>query len=104
MDRPDSGLLAISVACAGPDGAVRVIELQVPPGTTVESAIRRSGVAQSCPGIDPATAAVGIFNRRCEPGQCVQAGDRIEIYQPLRADPKESRRRRAAARRRGGAQ
>ena len=43
--------------------------------------------------IDP--AAIGIFGRKAPPEQVLREGDRVEIYRPLIADPKEARRRRA---------
>jgi uncharacterized protein len=49
----------------------------------------------------PWDADVGIFGESCERDAVPRDGDRIEIYRPLRSDPKESRRARAAARRRG---
>jgi uncharacterized protein len=49
----------------------------------------------------PWDADVGIFGEPCGRDAVPRDGDRIEIYRPLRSDPKESRRARAAARRRG---
>jgi putative ubiquitin-RnfH superfamily antitoxin RatB of RatAB toxin-antitoxin module len=45
--------------------------------------------------IDLAAVRVGVFGRLVDLGRAVAAGDRIEIYRPLTADPKEARRRRA---------
>ena len=91
----------MSVACAAA-GTVHVIELSVPEGSTVEDVIRRSEILHRCPDIDLADVDVGIFNRTCSLGNRVHAGDRVEIYRPLRADPKESRRRRARAAQKAG--
>jgi len=71
------------------------------PGSTIESAIRACGILEQFPAIDLAHQAVGIFGERRSLATPVAAGDRIEIYRPLAADPKEARRRRAAARKRG---
>lgn len=70
--------------------AVRVAE-----GSSVMDAVVASGVATVMPGgkVDP--ERLGIFSRRVSPDQILQAGDRIEIYRPLRLDPMEARRRRA---------
>jgi uncharacterized protein len=48
------------------------------------------------PEIDLEQSRIGVFGKLRRPDEQVRAGDRIEIYRPLIADPKESRRRRAA--------
>jgi putative ubiquitin-RnfH superfamily antitoxin RatB of RatAB toxin-antitoxin module len=72
-----------------------VRELTVEQGTTIEQAIVQSGVLQDIPGIDLATQPVGLFGKKRPLETVLRARDRIEIYRPLVADPKESRRRRA---------
>jgi putative ubiquitin-RnfH superfamily antitoxin RatB of RatAB toxin-antitoxin module len=69
----------------------------VPIGASVADAIAASGVEAEW-GIDAGELAVGIWSRVVARDAMVGAGDRIELYRPLKADPKESRRRRAAAR------
>ena len=69
--------------------------LVVEEGTTIEQAIAQSGVLQDIPGIDLATQPVGLFGKKRPLDTVLREGDRIEIYRPLVADPKESRRRRA---------
>ncbi|MEK7815812.1 MAG: RnfH family protein [Pseudomonadota bacterium] len=88
--------LRVEVAFATPHAQV-TIETRVPPATTVAEAIRLSGVLGRCPEIDLAKNAVGIFGERARLDDVVQDGDRVEIYRPLIADPKEARRRRARA-------
>ncbi|WP_253436159.1 RnfH family protein [Pseudomonas migulae] len=70
----------------------------VPAGTTVRMALLKSRVAEAFPELDLADCPVGIFGKVvADPDtRQVQAGDRIEIYRPLLADPKEVRRLRAA--------
>lgn len=75
-----------------------VIEMPVRPGTTVEQAIRESGILEQFPEIDLARHRVGIFSELAGLQDPVRDGDRIEIYRPLQADPKEARKRRAARR------
>ncbi|EJL02403.1 MULTISPECIES: RnfH family protein [Pseudomonas] len=67
-------------------------------GTTVRAALLASGIAEAFPELDLATCPVGIFGKVvADPDrQVVQAADRLEIYRPLLADPKEIRRLRAA--------
>lgn len=91
------GGLAIEVAYARP-GAQRVVALEVAPGTTLREAVEQSGLAAEFPEIDPARCALGVFGRMRRPDEPVRAGDRVEVYRPLAADPKERRRRAAAAR------
>lgn len=71
-----------------------VIHCQLPSRTTVFDAIKASGILLTYP-IDIKTYSIGIYGKLVTLDQCVQPGDRIEIYQPLVADPKEIRRRRA---------
>ena len=70
-------------------------ELTVAEGTTLHEAIRRSGVLDEVPEIDLSVLQVGVFGKRRKLDEVLRNGDRVEIYQPLIADPKDSRRRRA---------
>ena len=73
-------------------------ELQLPAGATVADAMQASGVAAAI-GLAPAELqSVGIFSRRVEQSTLLRDGDRVEIYRPLKIDPKEARRKRAQAR------
>lgn len=71
-----------------------VIYCQVPSKKTVFDAIKMSGILLTYP-IDIKIYSVGIYGKLVTLDQCVRPGDRIEIYQPLVADPKEMRLRRA---------
>lgn len=71
-----------------------VLPLSVEFGTTVEQAIRLSGILDICPEINFNYNKVGIFYQLVELSQTIKVGDRIEIYRPLQADPQEIRRRR----------
>jgi uncharacterized protein len=88
--------LKVEVAYALPDRQ-RVIALEVEPGTTLRAAIGRAGILREFPEIDLARNRVGVFGQVREPDEPAQAGDRIEIYRPLAADPKELRRKRATS-------
>lgn len=90
--------LAIEVAYVPAAGAARVLPLEVEAGTTLAEAIERSGLLQQCPEIDLAIFGVGVFGQPRGLDRPVEPGDRIEVYRPLPADPKELRRRRAARR------
>ena len=68
--------------------------LRVPAGTTVRSVIERSRLLERHPEIDLAQNRVGIYARFVSLEALVQNGDRVEVYRPLQADPKELRRQR----------
>ena len=70
-------------------------EVTLEQGATVEQAIEASGLLQLRRDIDLAQNKTGIFSRPVKLGDTVEEGDRIEIYRPLIADPKELRRQRA---------
>jgi putative ubiquitin-RnfH superfamily antitoxin RatB of RatAB toxin-antitoxin module len=72
-----------------------LLEVAVEQGTTVEQAILASGIVKRFPDINLEVLKVGIWNRTCKLTDLPKKGDRIEIYRPLIADPKEARRRRA---------
>ncbi|MES9902856.1 MAG: RnfH family protein [Sedimenticola sp.] len=65
-------------------------------GITVEQAIEQSKISEHFPEIDPAGAKVGIFGKAAKMSAELKPGDRVEIYRPLIADPKEARKKRAA--------
>lgn len=88
--------IRVEVAFALPDDQM-IISLMVDEGTTVEQAIILSGIIDQYPQIDIPECKVGIFGKLTKLNQPVREDDRIEIYRPLIADPKEVRRKRAAA-------
>ena len=71
-------------------------QLRVSAEDTVETAIRRSGLLERFPEIDLGANKVGIFGKAAALSAKLTDGDRIEIYRPLIADPKEARKKRAA--------
>jgi putative ubiquitin-RnfH superfamily antitoxin RatB of RatAB toxin-antitoxin module len=90
-------LIDVEVVYAAVDRQV-LLSVKVPAGTTVRAALLQSGIGQAFPELDLAECPVGIFGKVIvDPAnRPVQSGDRIEIYRPLLADPKEVRRLRAA--------
>lgn len=87
-------LIRVEVAYARPDEQV-IMTVDVPEGTEIQEAIQRSGILERFSEIDLNENKVGIFGKAKPTSQTLRAGDRIEIYRPLIADPKESRRQRA---------
>jgi len=72
-----------------------LITLDVEQGTTAEQAVKLSGVLEKFPEIDLAKNKLGIFGKAVKADEVLRDKDRVEIYRPLIADPKESRRKRA---------
>ena len=72
-----------------------VVALTVDDGTSVEQAIQQSGILESFSNIDLNVNKVGIWNKTVKLSETVRDLDRIEIYRPLIADPKQVRKRRA---------
>ena len=86
--------LLIEVAYALPEEQL-ILEVEVPADSTVEHAIKRPGILERYPQIDLESDKVGIFGKMCKLNASLKNKDRIEIYRPLIADPKESRRQKA---------
>ena len=96
--------ITVEVAYAKPDVQI-IIPLSVAPGITAEEAITQSGILDTFPEIDLEKSKIGIFSKLCKKDTVLRAKDRVEIYRPLIADPKEMRKLRAAqgkAMRKGG--
>lgn len=70
-------------------------QVTLPAGATVEQAIQASGLLELRQDIDLASNKVGIYSRPAKLQDVLNEGDRVEIYRPLLADPKELRRQRA---------
>ena len=87
--------IPVEVAYARPEEQV-IIALDLPAGSTLRQAVEQSGLLDRFPDIDPDTMKAGIFGKLKKHDQVLQAGDRVEVYRPLIADPKEVRKRRAA--------
>lgn len=88
-------MITIEVAYARPDQQ-RIIRLEVPKDSTLRQAIEASRILDEFPEIDLDAARVGIFGKLKKPAETVRPGDRVEIYRPLIADPKQVRKQRAA--------
>ena len=86
--------IEVEVAYAKPERQL-ILRVEGPTGLTVAQAIARSGIAEQFPDIDIASAKVGIFSKPVAMDAPLRTGDRVEIYRPLIADPKEARKKRA---------
>jgi hypothetical protein len=86
--------LSIEVAYALPQKQ-ELVRLQMPLGSTVLQAVEASGLKQKYPDIDLSKNKVGIFGKLTKLDALLRDRDRVEIYRPLIADPKEVRKKRA---------
>ena len=85
----------VEVAYATPERQA-IVRVEVPQGCTVEEAIELSDIESRFPDITVDPQAVGVFSRKVPMNHVLGEGDRVEIYRPLIADPREARRKRAA--------
>ncbi|HQR04703.1 MAG: RnfH family protein [Proteobacteria bacterium] len=73
-----------------------LVRLKLRSGATLRQAVESSGLLQKYPGIDIENGRFGIFSKLSKPDTELRDRDRIEIYRPLIADPKEVRKQKAA--------
>lgn len=86
--------ILIELVYALPDEQ-KILEIEVAPDTNVKQAIELSGILQQYPEIDLTKNKVGIFSKVTKLDTLLRERDRIEIYRPLIADPKEVRKKKA---------
>ena len=72
-----------------------LLSVKVAPDSTVLQAIEASGIQKIYTDINLKENKVGVWNRTCKLSDILREGDRVEIYRPMIADPKEVRKRRA---------
>ncbi|MBI4986808.1 MAG: RnfH family protein [Rhodocyclales bacterium] len=87
--------IQVEIAYAKP-ARQELIELKLSQGSTVQQAIEASGLLQRYPEIELAKVKVGIYGKLVKLDAGLRDKDRVEIYRPLIADPKEVRKQRAA--------
>ena len=87
--------ISVEVVYGLPDEQA-LLTVEVAEGTEVRDVIVASKITDRFPDIDLETVKVGLFGKLTKMNQPVRSRDRIEIYRPLIADPKEVRKRRAA--------
>ncbi|MGB1557891.1 MAG: RnfH family protein [Oceanococcaceae bacterium] len=90
----DGDYIRVEVAYALP-AQQWLLALNVPAECSVEEAVRRSRLEEKVPGGLPEDRRYGIWSKASTANASLRDGDRIEIYRPLIADPKEARRQRA---------
>lgn len=80
----------------------RVVEIEFHEGLTALEAVERSGLLEEFGNLAGRRLDLGVYGQVVRPDHQLAPGDRVEIYRPLLADPRETRRRMAAGPRRGG--
>lgn len=93
-------LLTVDVVFAAAPHAVDLTTLQLPPGATVAEALQASGLLRRR-GLVLDALDVGVWGRACSLQLALRDRDRVEVYRPLRVDPKEARRQRYKGKARG---
>ena len=88
----------ITVAFATSDGQV-IETFEMPAGCQIRDLLALAAVRARFPSLITGSQSVGIFGRVAEADTCLRPGDRIELYRPLKGDPKETRRLRGSMRR-----
>lgn len=90
----DAATIAVQICYARADRQF-LLSQTVAAGTTIQQAIESSGIIEQAPEIDISVWRVGIYGKLKTLDTVLREQDRIEIYRPLIADPKDARRRRA---------
>jgi len=95
MDPADQApRITVVVAYSPAPQQVDQVRLSLPAGSTVLDALHESRLIERHPDVDPAQVKLGIWGKLRQPGDTLREGDRVEVYRPLKVDPKEARRQR----------
>ncbi|NCF61574.1 MAG: RnfH family protein [Gammaproteobacteria bacterium] len=97
-NNPVDATIRVEVAYATPEKQV-LLAVEVPSGCTAGEAIDLSGIRDEFPEMELNPRSIGIFSKKTSIEKVLEDGDRVEIYRPLIADPKEQRKQRARERR-----
>ena len=90
---PAEPVLRVQVVYGPQNAPVDVVDLELPPEATAATALHASGLLARH-GLDASNLRFGVWGRVCAAAQRLRDRDRVEIYRPLRVDPKEARRQR----------
>ena len=90
----DAAPLRVTLAWSPAPRQVRQCVLVLPAGATVLQAVEASGIRGDEPTLPAGAPDFGIWGRKVGPDQVLRDGDRVEVYRPLRVDPKVARRER----------
>jgi len=90
----NKALLNVTVVYGPKVREVHEVKLSLNAPCTVLQALQQSGLLLRYPEIDHHDVLIGVWNRQSKLGQLLRDHDRLEIYRPLRVDPKVARRER----------
>ncbi len=91
----DEPTISVEVVYALPERQ-RLVRLDVATGASARQAALAAGLEAEFPGLDVASATLGIFGVAVAAEHVLTEGDRVEIYRPLPNDPRVQRRKLAA--------
>jgi putative ubiquitin-RnfH superfamily antitoxin RatB of RatAB toxin-antitoxin module len=94
MDESTLAMLSVCVVYSPQARTVMECKLTLPQGATVADALQRSGMGEILANDSTHADGLGVWGRKAQPTQVLSEGDRVEIYRPLRVDPKVARRER----------
>lgn len=70
------------------------VVLHLQPDSRLLDALRESGLLSGLPDAEVDALHTGIWGRKLPPEHVLRDGDRVELYRPLKVDPKVARRER----------
>lgn len=88
--------IQVTVVCSSAPRQMREIALTLETGATVQQALLASGLETLAPSLDLKKSVVGVWGRKVGMDQVMKEHDRVEVYRPLRVNPKTARRERFA--------
>ena len=94
MANPEPTALSVCVVYSPQARTVLECPLQLVPGATVADALKGCGREEILEAVNSHPDWLGVWGRKVNPDQPLREGDRIELYRPLRVDPKVARRER----------
>jgi uncharacterized protein len=95
MASPGPDWISVEVAYAQPHHQW-LLSFEIRSGTTARAALLASPLAAACPELDLQVCPLGVWGRLVADDAVLRAGDRLEVYRPLAADPRAARRAVAA--------
>ena len=95
-ESPSSKKFHVTVVYSPRARVVHEVLLQLPPGSTVAQAVSASGLLEQCTELQGTKLLSGVWGRKAGADQVLRDQDRVEIYRPLKVDPKVARRERFA--------
>lgn len=87
-------MIDVEVVFSPAPGEVLVLPLRLPDASTVSDALQAAHIFERFPQLNDGDLSCGIWGRRQPLATPLRDRDRVEVYRPLKVDPKEARRQR----------